>query len=132
MLSNLKRGYYDDSRHLLYSLLNTQSDMKPERSIKELLIILRDNLEKEFKSDPNNGGMCSVIHELRDNDEISEDEWGKLLIYLKNNKPLIADKRKIMYKDQFDSNGFMLEDHWWKPKSIKPRKNWINKQIDKL
>ena len=102
------------------------------RPIKELLIILRDNLPKGIKINNNNGGICSVIYQLSSYEIISAEEREILLNYLKNNKPPSAVKRKKIYKGIVDPYGFLLEDHWWKPRVVKPRLNWLNKQINKL
>ena len=85
--------------------------MKPERSIKELLIVLRDNLKDYFDLYCN--GMCLVIKELYWHDLISEEEESILTNYLEDNKPI----------DQM---------YWFVPGEIEPRLEWLNQQIEKL
>ena len=102
-----------------------------ERTIKELLIILRDNLEMYFDKDPDNGGICGVILDLTRHNIISNNEWAILTKYLNDNKTRNAYKREKQYPDFFGGE-FNLGRHWWKPRAVKPRINWLNKQIDKL
>ncbi len=105
------------------------------RSTKELLIILRDNLERVFKQDPNTGGMCSVIHRLHsilNHNRLSIEERNNLLLYLSENKPKNAQIREKRFHEDYDPHGFHLSAHWWKPRAVKPRIDWLNKQIEKL
>ena len=44
------------------------------RSTKELLIIVRDNLETSFKGNNLNGGLCAVINDLQHDEKITYDE----------------------------------------------------------
>ena len=40
--------------------------------------------------------------------------------------------RQKRFKDGYDREGWALGLHWWKPRAIKPRIDWLNKQINKL
>jgi hypothetical protein len=102
------------------------------RPIKELLTILRDYFYTRILDDPYCGGLCSVIHYLYHNDEITFDERDRLLNYLSDNKPRNAKIREKKFVGQCDHEGWNLGIHWWKPKAVKPRINWLNKQIDKV
>jgi transcriptional regulator CtsR len=82
------------------------------RTYKELLIILRDNLKKCIDS----YGMCYAINDLFFDDIITEEECNKLNNYLDNNKP-----RNV--RD---------DSYWLKAGLLKPRIEWLNKQINKL
>jgi len=106
--------------------------MKTERSIKELLIILRNNLVKEIKSDPNIGGMCAVAYSLIDSELILSYEKDLIINYLEENIPQFAIERKMKFCDMYDKDGFSLARHWFKPRVIKPRLEWLNQQIKKL
>ena len=101
------------------------------RPIKELLIILRNNLKRYFR-DSNNGGMCSVAFDLSSNSIISIDEYKLLFEYLDDHKPRNAYRRKKLDSSLYDSKGFNLRRHWWTPCVLKPRINWLNKEINKL
>jgi hypothetical protein len=103
-----------------------------ERSIKELLTILRDNLDTTFKIYAYCGGLCSAIHCLSYNDTITTDERNCLIQYLNDNTPRNAKIRQKRFQGTLNLEGWSLGLHWWKPRALKPRINWLNKQIDKL
>jgi hypothetical protein len=104
--------------------------MEP-RPIKELLIILRDNLESLMER--GNDGMCACIFDLRYYMErLSTDEAQILYRYLENNMPSNARKRRaknMHLRRHTDSN---MSFCWWTPRSIPPRMRYLNKQINKL
>ena len=103
------------------------------RTTKELLIILRDNLEEYFDLYYENGGMCLVITDLYGYGIITDDEETILFEYLENNKPRNANIRYKKYKDGGgDFALFSNRLHWWKPRAVKPRLKWLNQQINKL
>jgi hypothetical protein len=87
--------------------------MKPERSIKELLIILRDNLENYFTYSYSDG-MCVAIKELREDHRILDNEMKMLYDYL----------NKIKKYEGYT--------YWFPPKEVAPRLKWLNQQIEKL
>lgn len=103
-----------------------------ERTIKELLIILRDNLKKRFAADKENGGMCALVWDLERHNFMSLDERLRLFGYIYENKPKCASRRMIKYGEVSDRKGFSLGRHWWKPRVVKPRIAWLNKQIEML
>ena len=91
-----------------------------ERSIKELLIILRDNarvkttwfgLRQRIFS-----GLCNEVRYLAKIKLISISESFTLRDYLIENA----------------SNNSSISEYWWKPRLWKPRLKWLNEQIDKL
>ena len=90
------------------------------RTTKELLIILRDNLEDYLKEGV--PGLCLVIDELFYDGIISGQENEILDNYFESNKPAYALFREKQHKDDF----------WWKPGKIKHRRRWLNQHIDKL
>ena len=102
------------------------------RPIKELLIILRDNLEICFIKDINNGGMCYAAYDLESTLIISNNEYHLLIKYLEDHKPRNAYRRRKKYLYIYDNKGFSLRRHWWTPRVLKPRINWLNKEINKL
>lgn len=102
------------------------------RSMKELLIILRDNLESCFKKDNTLGGMCATITYLKHHLIISVDEEYKLKGYLMDNKPKNAIKRYKKYYEHEAASNFISRLHWWKPRAISPRIKWLNEQINKV
>jgi hypothetical protein len=93
------------------------------RSIKKLLIILRDNLDKYMKPHLlNNGyfssgctGLCICAWELEILEIITTEEEEILSSWLEKNLP---ERKYGMY--------------CWKQRFIEPRKLWLNKQIEKL
>ena len=87
--------------------------MKPERSIKELLVILRDNLERCFNKYDSHG-MCDAAIDLRWDDKISRGEYDSLKCYLLSNKP------------------YEVGDYWFPRDELAPRIEWLNQQIKKL
>jgi hypothetical protein len=112
------------------------------RSIKELLIILRDNLEYCLKNNEYDGGMCAAIISIND---LSPEETDILKAYLDANKPRNATRRAKKYADidhfniiarnsKYTNNKveFILGQHWWTPKALAPRIKWLNEQINKL
>ena len=93
-----------------------------ERPIKELLIILRDNI-KQIKP---NEGICYVIYSMMCDGVITRREQLILNRYLRDHKPANAFRREKMLTLSVDSN------YWWTPGSVAPRLRWLNKQIDSL
>jgi hypothetical protein len=87
--------------------------MKPKRSIKELLVILRDNLERCFKVYDSHG-MCDVAIHLRGDDIIIRDEYNTLKNYLSWHTPI------------------GVGDYWFPEGELAPRLEWLNQQIEKL
>ena len=80
-----------------------------QRTILELLIILRDHIEKfEYFDD----GMCWEISRLFSCSKIEVIEHDKLLDYLIINSP-----------------GKGIRHHWWKSGLKNPRINWLNERI---
>lgn len=95
------------------------------RSIKELLIILRDNLTKCIPTHAD--GLCNAILYLAMYTYISVEERHILTEYLYSHKPRLRCKiRRIVYSNTHESL------YWWTPGYIKPRLKWLNKQINKL
>jgi hypothetical protein len=81
------------------------------RSDKELLIILRDNIDKL------NTGLCFLITELHSEGLITEKEREKLRFYVSMHRP-IAPKWEHYY--------------FWQPRNKESRIKWLNEQINKL
>lgn len=103
------------------------------RSIKKLLVILRDNLKSSLKG-IYCGGICCTIDNLKRDNIISLAESHLLLDYLENHKPknAIARSKKRFVPSNYDNEGFLLSLHWWKPRALAPRIKWLNEQINKL
>lgn len=102
------------------------------RDTKELLIILRDSLEDMFRIHRFCGGMCSVIWQLYLNHTVAIWEHDLLLDYLNTHKPKDATKRQRKYVNDVDVAGFYIGMHWWTPKEVQPRIDWLNEQINSL
>lgn len=83
-----------------------------ERTIKELLILLREYIVEQdvFL------GMCSEINEMYCLDLISNKESKILTNYLKKNRP----------------KGMDMFDSWWKEGDKQPRLYWIDEQLKRL
>ena len=84
------------------------------RDIKELLILLRDNLHG---MDDWNDGMCVLLASLTRRDIITSDERLFIKRYLNRNRPL------VLYEGG---------PYWFKPCEVQPRLDWLNEQIAKL
>lgn len=99
------------------------------KELKDLLILLRDYMleHKDVCS-----GICVLITFMHIDGNITLKQGVILLKYLKDNLP----KRKYNLCIDHESNGKYIiakgDDFCWKPFSLKPRLNWINKQIKKL
>lgn len=90
-----------------------------ERSLKELLIILRDNtrvtyswfgLKQKIKS-----GFCLEAYFLFDENIINFKEYQKILFFFFTKRPYS-----------------IYPGYGWKPKLWRPRKRWLNKYIKNL
>ena len=90
--------------------------MKPERSIKELLIILRDNTHICFFT-KYCMGICSVVQVLRGEGIITWDESILLINYIAINGPYGSASCGV---------------YWWPAGELTPRLEWLNQQIEKL
>lgn len=90
------------------------------RSIKELLILLRDYI----KEDKYFIGMC---HTYQFELDLTADEKDLLRMYLRREYPINFN---TVLNVVFSSNVFAT--YWWKAGDKKPRINWLNKQINKL
>lgn len=84
------------------------------RTIKELLILLRDHIIKHGVKT----GMCAII--LYHFIDINGEEEDALLIYLYDHAPFI------------EPDFTQLEVFWWKEGLAEPRIDWLNEQINKL
>ena len=91
-----------------------------ERTVKELLIIIRDNtrvttswfgLKQRISS-----GLCSEISYLTARGIITFYEKMLLYKYMENHRPINA----------------RVFDYWWKERLWNPRLKWLNKQISSL
>jgi hypothetical protein len=80
------------------------------RDIKELLLLLRDEVEQNLKF-----GMCGVVSGMYHNDIISRDEKNYMFEFVNENKPEYAGSI------------------FWFPKGEKPpRLDWIDEQLLEL
>jgi hypothetical protein len=99
------------------------------KELKDLLILLR-NYMLEHKDACS--GICVLITFMQIDGNITLKQGRILSKYLKDNLP----KRKYKLLVDHESNGKYIttpgQDFCWKPFSLKPRLNWINKQIKKL
>lgn len=88
-----------------------------ERPIKELLIIMRDNIELFEKYECN--GLCDLSTRLETNETITRDERDNLRMFIKLNMPV-----RLPYGHQ---------SAWgWQPYLLQPRLEWLNEQINLL
>lgn len=105
--------------------------MEKSRSIRELLIIVRDNLKRLIEKDEENGGICAVTRDLWQDGLINYYERCRLLDYLDQNKPAEAKKRENR-PEIYDKNGFAANRFWWRPRAVAPRIKWLDEQIKSL
>lgn len=109
--------------------------MKKERSIKELLIILRDNLKPMMDMREEHAGMCSIIYDMyMYKGLINASESLTLNNYLYDHKPKNAILRSKKYEGIVSKGEctYALSEFWWTPKAIAPRLKWLNQQIESL
>ena len=99
------------------------------RTDKELLIILRDYMIAYFKS-KRITGVCSAATHLHLYNKVNAAEYVILSNFLFRNLP----KGKYQVERVLNGKYFMVkgESFCWKPCSLKPRLNWIKKQIERL
>lgn len=90
------------------------------RTIKQLLIILRDTLvNPQGKS---YSGMCSAMFQLNSSLIITDDEHLKLISEIFYKRP----RRGKFYDEEYK-----LSAYWWKPYNLEPRIEWLNHKINK-
>ncbi len=94
------------------------------KTIKELLILLRDFLPTNIKSTNKwmGGSLCFSIADLLYNDMITLAELNKLHKYIMAKKPPNAGN----YKTQG------IKGFWWPYKKLAPRMEFLNKLISEL
>ncbi len=93
------------------------------RTIKELLILLRDFLPTNIKSTERlSGSLCFSIDDLFDDDVINIKESEILEDYIHAHKPHRVGNYKFR-----GVGGF-----WWKYKSLAPRMEFLNNLISEL
>ena len=112
-----------------YYILTINKLKMKRKELKDLLILLRDYMleHKDVCS-----GICVLIAFMHVDYSLTLKQCIVLSEYLKDNLP----KRKYNLLVDHESNGkYIIEpgqDFCWKPFSLKPRINWLNKQIKKL
>lgn len=90
-----------------------------ERTIKELLILLRNEIKdkKILLSDMNvECGLCCVIRKMYASDKISGREFSVLYDYIKEYRPYLKSN----------------PDYAFWPGLVAPRVKWLNKKIKEL
>ena len=99
------------------------------KELKDLLILLRDYM---VENKDECSGICVLVTNMFLTDIITHEQTIALLEHLSDNLP----KRKYALWIDHESPGKYLiakgQDFCWKPFFLKPRLNWINKQIKKL
>jgi hypothetical protein len=90
--------------------------MSKQKTIKDLLILLKEEYTRMMESDGNKWGLCYSCHQLYMNRDITGDELMDVEDYLKVNAPN-SDYRKT-------------SAYWYRLKSIAPRQRWLNKHIE--
>ena len=88
------------------------------RDIKELLILLRENINRISYTD-RPYGICGLALILEKEGEIKEHETIKVDFYLHENIP----------STERTNEGYV---YWWPEGEIPPRLKWLNEQIEKL
>lgn len=92
------------------------------RTIKELLIILRDHIIAE---NPYEEGICFYIADLMYNDLITFKEFIILRNFMHENRPLYGDK---FYRHRHRAD---VSIYYWKYGDFKIRVQWLNHKINK-
>lgn len=97
------------------------------RSIKELLILLRESIrndiDKNYPSEMNGSGLCVHINHLYTKGKITSKEKFLLRDYLMTHKP-----KRVKYIGYNQYN----PEYWWPKYLKKPRLQWLTKHINKL
>jgi hypothetical protein len=86
------------------------------RDIKELLILLRDNIDIITKDPSSPWGMCALLMLLYNQEVVTEAEHNKTITFLGGMRP----------------EGLDHLDFWFEPGEQEPRLEWLNEQIAKL
>lgn len=90
-----------------------------ERSIKELLILLRDNAKVNYSwfglKQRIREGLCSEVNRLMKKDIITYKEWQNITYFINTRRPC----------SKYTGYG-------WKPKLWRSRKRWLNRHIKSL
>jgi hypothetical protein len=93
---------------------------KAPRTIKELLILLREHIIEEEKE--NFYGMCNELYYMNYLGSVSDEEFFILEDYLQNNVPFTWYKTFSIFTSAY----------WWIPGDKTSRIKWLNKKINKL
>lgn len=95
-----------------------------ERPIKELLIIMRDNIGLFCKKKC--VGLCDLTDILKDTGIISDAEESIIDRYVYNNAPKMYNVPTIYYIND------ALSSFNWPKYELQPRLEWLNEQINLL
>ena len=92
------------------------------RTIKELLILMRDNIDLigEWREGVRVCGLCLLKSLLLDMGLMSESEWNVIDDYMDENLPRNARIREQKYGLQISDDGNPLSAYWWNPYSKAP------------
>ena len=93
--------------------------MKKNRGIKELLTLLKDEVETAHEFD----GLCSSLFQLF----ISNKEIHDLKVFIRENRPFTL----ISYDPLGGIYLFTKGSYWWKRGDKAPRLKWLDKMIKK-
>ena len=89
------------------------------RTIKELLILLRDFLPTNIHNEVREGGcLCYSITDMVSDDIITGEECGILSGFIERHKPKGIKIHNVGY--------------WWKYRMLAPRMRFLNKLISEL
>lgn len=91
------------------------------KTIKELLIMLKNEYQKNIKKDYFIKGLCGNIYLLNSKKEINIEEMYILLDYLNDNKPWYTIFTTLYNKG-----------YWWNTDNTKVRIKWLEKHIKKF
>ena len=104
------------------------------KELKNLLILLRDYMVENWM-DKEFSGICKAAYRMYALDIINSNQHSILVKFLGKNLPVRKYRLDYLYitnrfyGDYVTSKG---DEFCWKPFNLKPRINWLDKQIKKL
>jgi hypothetical protein len=104
------------------------------KELKDLLILLRDYMVENWDDEIKLTCICVACYSMCLSNKITNSQYAMLMEFLDTELPkgkyaLLPVPKSRLRGKYIIAKG---DDFCWKPFSLKPRINWLNKQIKKL